>query len=82
MGDDSASKIWCETCRTDEYVLLERARRRRRNGVGVWDVDYTCTNCDNFYGHEIKIEDLKPAMAMAIITVIQDSRQGARLNPG
>lgn len=82
MDSDSASTIWCNVCQTDEYVLLERARRRRRNGAGVWDVDYTCMHCDSFYGHEIDVENLNAAMAFAIITVMQEPGQSVRVNPG
>ncbi|WP_139244215.1 hypothetical protein [Arthrobacter alpinus] len=74
-------QIWCDECETDEYVLIESARRRRRNDAGVWDVDYTCMNCDNFYGHEIEIDDLNTATAHAIITVMQEPGHSARVNP-
>ncbi len=73
--------IWCTVCHSDEYVLLERARRRRRNGLGVWDVDYTCMSCDSFYGHEIEIENLNAKMAFAIITVMQQPGTSVRVNP-
>jgi hypothetical protein len=73
--------IWCDECQTDAYVLLERARRRRHNGEGVWDVDYTCMQCDSFYGHEIEIEDLNAATAFAIITVMQQPGESVRVHP-
>lgn len=78
----ATDRIWCDECGTDEYVLLERARRRRRNGIGVWDVDYTCMNCDCFYGHEIEVENLDVKMAFAIITVMQEPGTSVRVNPG
>lgn len=78
---EKSGRIWCSVCDTDEYVLLERARRRRRNGSGVWDVDYTCMSCDNFYGHEIEIEDLNATMAFAIITVVQQPGISVRVHP-
>lgn len=81
MDSESASTIWCDICQTDQYLLLERARRRRRNGESVWDVDYICTNCDRFYGHEIEIEDLNATMAFAIITVVQQPGIGVRVHP-
>lgn len=81
MDDESAPAIWCDQCQTDEYVLLERARRRRRNGTSYWDVDYTCTHCDSFYGHEIEVENLNATMAFAIITVMQEPGVGVRVNP-
>lgn len=82
MDSDSASNIGCNVCQNDEYVLLERARRRRRNGAGVWDVDYNCMHCDSFYGHEIDVDDLNAAMAFAIITLLQEPGQSVRGNPG
>ncbi|ALV44874.1 hypothetical protein MB46_04485 [Arthrobacter alpinus] len=79
---DASDRIWCDECHTDQYVLLERARRRRRNGAGVWDVDYTCMHCDSFYGHEIEIDDLNAATAYAIITVMQQPGTSVRVNDG
>lgn len=78
---EEPERIWCDECDTDEYVLLERARRRQRDGSRVWDVDYTCMNCDSFYGHEIEIEDLNARTACAIITVMQVPGHSVRVNP-
>ncbi|SEE18762.1 hypothetical protein SAMN04489740_0841 [Arthrobacter alpinus] len=82
MDSNSTSNIWCNVCQTDEYILLESASRRRRNGSGVWDVDYTCMHCDSFYGHEIEIEDLNASTAFAIITLMQEPGHSVRVNPG
>lgn len=66
-----AGAIWCPGCRTDAYILIEQAGRHKRRGEVMWDVDYTCTNCDNFYGHDIEPEALSKAMVYALISVIQ-----------
>ena len=63
--------IWCQQCQSDEHIVIEGARRRKRNGGGIWDVDYCCTHCDSFYRHEIQLETLSKAMAHAMISVIQ-----------
>lgn len=67
----STEVISCGQCKTDAYILIERASRRKRKGLVIWDVDYTCTNCDNFYGHEIRPEALSKAMVHALVSVIQ-----------
>jgi hypothetical protein len=46
VQETPAERIWCEACGTDEFVLVERARWRRRHGKGFWDVVYLCTQGD------------------------------------
>ncbi|MGO4384910.1 hypothetical protein [Specibacter sp. RAF43] len=61
-----ASPIWCETCGSDEFILIEKARWYRRRGEGMWDIDYTCTNCDSFYGHVVREADTTAALIAAM----------------
>lgn len=70
VQETPADRIWCDVCGTDEFVLVERARWRRRHGQGFWDVDYVCTRCDRFYGHVVRDQDVTPAVlaAMAAVT--------------
>ena len=78
MAQDAKSgRIWCEVCGSDEYIFIERARWRRRQGDGSWDIDYTCTKCDSFYGHLVKDADVTPAL-MAAMAVARD---GAHNDP-
>lgn len=69
-GDDESAPLWCGVCGTDEYILIEMARWRRRRGTGAWDIDYTCTNCDSFYAHAVADEDITAALiaAMSVAT--------------
>lgn len=67
----ATERIWCDECQTDQYILIEEARKRRHHGESTWDVDYTCTNCDSFCGHEIQTETLTTPMAFAIIELVQ-----------
>jgi hypothetical protein len=66
VEEDPASRIWCEVCATDDHIFIERARWRRRGGTGFWDIDYTCTKCDSFYGHAVKDADVTPALMAAM----------------
>lgn len=66
-------RIWCEVCGSDSYILIERARWRRRHGDGFWDIDYMCTNCDSFYGHVVKDEEVTPALMAAMVIATNDA---------
>lgn len=76
VEEDAAAfgRIWCDVCGTDKYILIELARWRRRHGVEFWDIDYTCTNCDNFYGHVVKDPDVTPALAAALSVATNEAR--------
>ena len=76
MDSESKDRIWCDVCGTDEYILIEHAHKRRHHKTSVWDVDYWCTECDSFYGHDIRPETLTTPMAYAIISLVQ------HVNPG
>lgn len=65
----TVSRLWCEVCGTDEFLLIEKARWRRRLGEGSWDIDYTCTSCDTFYGHVVKDSDVAPSLFAAMAAV-------------
>ncbi len=64
--DILVDRIWCEACGTDQFVLLERALRRRRHGGGFWDVDYFCARCGNSYGHLVRDVEVTPALMRAM----------------
>ncbi|RAN79656.1 hypothetical protein B5P43_12760 [Bacillus sp. SRB_336] len=64
-------RIWCQGCGTDEFLLVERARWRRRHGEGLWDIDYFCTKCDSFYGHVVRDAEVTPTL-MAAMSAIQN----------
>lgn len=70
VQDSKAGKIWCDACDSDDYILIERARWRRLFDEGSWDIDYSCTNCDSFYGHVVRQSDVTLSLmaAMAIAT--------------
>ena len=81
VQESPAERIWCEACGTDEFVLVERARWRRRHGEGFWDVDYVCTRCDRFYGHVVRDEDLTPAVLAAMAAVTAGAANGRVEDP-
>ncbi|WP_104086579.1 MULTISPECIES: hypothetical protein [unclassified Arthrobacter] len=64
-----ANLIWCGVCDSDEYVIIERARWYRLEGEGSWDIDYTCMNCDSFYGHVVKEAEVTRALMAAMAVV-------------
>ncbi|WP_104086582.1 hypothetical protein [Arthrobacter sp. GMC3] len=64
VQETKADGIWCVVCSSDKYILIERARWRHRIAEGSWDVDYTCTKCDSFYGHVV-MESVVTAALMA-----------------
>jgi hypothetical protein len=68
--DSKVGRIWCDVCGSDDYILIERARWRRLVDEGSWDIDYSCTNCDSFYGHVVRESDVTQSLmaAMAIAT--------------
>ncbi|AIY00909.1 hypothetical protein ART_1310 [Arthrobacter sp. PAMC 25486] len=76
MDGASKQRIWCEVCDTDEYILIEHAHKRRHHKASTWDVEYSCTECETFYAHDIFSETLTTPMAYAIIAIVQRSGQG------
>lgn len=71
VEESHADQIWCGVCGTDEFVLVEKARWRRRHGEGTWDVDYFCSKCDSFYGHVVRDAEVTPAI-LAALAVVRD----------
>jgi hypothetical protein len=69
VEESPAARIWCQRCGTDEFVLVERARWRRRHGEGVWDIDYFCTNCGSFCGHVVRNAEVPRTLAAAMAAV-------------
>ena len=67
MDDGREFRVWCAACETDEHITIESAHRHRRDGVMIWDVDYSCTNCGRPYGHEIRAATLTSHLASVII---------------
>lgn len=72
----ASGRIWCEECRTDDFILIEQARRVRNHGDDIWDVDYTCMNCESFYGHLVDGSDVSAAFLAAMALVVQEPARG------
>lgn len=52
--DDDAADPWCSVCGTDEYLIvedLEPALDIDLSGHPLWNISYSCSECDSFYGH-------------------------------
>jgi hypothetical protein len=53
-GDDCAADPWCTECGTDEYLIvegLEPAVDADPSGRPLWNISYSCSECESFYGH-------------------------------
>lgn len=72
----AAGRIWCAECHSDEFILIEQARRRRNHGADIWDVDYTCMKCENFYGHLVDGIDVSDEFLAAMALVVQQPAAG------
>lgn len=81
VQETPADRIWCDACGTEEFILVERARWRRRHDQGFWDVDYVCTRCDSFYGHVVRDQDVTPAVLAAMAAVTTGAGNGRAARP-
>lgn len=52
---DGLQDPWCPRCRTTDYLVFESARPRvsvDRPTDSTWAVEYWCSGCDSYFGHE------------------------------
>lgn len=53
-GDEGVANPWCPVCGTDDYLIveeLEPAVDVDLSGHPLWNISYSCSECDSFYGH-------------------------------
>ncbi|MFP3579720.1 hypothetical protein SB659_09060 [Arthrobacter sp. SIMBA_036] len=57
---EAAAPPWCTVCDTDSYIFVETVVEAEPNRSHVVEVSYTCSECDTFYAHAVRLEQLVP----------------------
>ncbi|MEQ4566737.1 hypothetical protein [Paenarthrobacter sp. CAP02] len=57
---DTDARPWCTVCETDSYVFVETVVESAPNQSQLVDVSYTCSECDTFYAHTVRLDALVP----------------------
>ncbi|WP_139005156.1 hypothetical protein [Arthrobacter crystallopoietes] len=55
--DDDVSDPWCSACATDDYLIIEEvepAEEQNLSGHPLWNISYSCAECESFYGHQTR----------------------------
>lgn len=63
----SGDRPWCDTCGTDEFLIIETIRVPAAGPSGKMDVSYTCTGCDGFYAHPVQQNSLDPEITARML---------------
>ena len=46
---------WCTQCGTDDYLIIESVEPTvGEDAAEFLEISYTCSECDNFYGHPVR----------------------------
>ncbi|NHW46531.1 hypothetical protein HAV21_06440 [Paenarthrobacter sp. MSM-2-10-13] len=59
---DTGARPWCTVCNTDSYVFVETVVEATPNQSEIVEVSYTCSECDTFYAHAVRLDALVPAI--------------------
>jgi hypothetical protein len=51
---------WCTVCATDSYIFVETVVEAEPRELAIVDVSYTCSECDTFYAHPVRLDTLTP----------------------
>ncbi|MCD4853686.1 hypothetical protein LN996_22965 [Arthrobacter sp. AK01] len=57
---ETGVRPWCTACGTDSYIFVETVVEAEANQSEVVEVSYTCSECDTFYAHTVRLESLVP----------------------
>ncbi len=57
---DTGSRPWCTVCDTDSYIFVETVVEAEPNQSEIVEVSYTCSECDTFYAHAVRLAELVP----------------------
>ncbi|MGR0160638.1 hypothetical protein [Paenarthrobacter nitroguajacolicus] len=59
---DTGVRPWCTVCNTDSYIFVETVVEATPNQSEIVEVSYTCSECDTFYAHAVRLDALVPAI--------------------
>ncbi len=59
---DTGARPWCTVCNTDSYIFVETVVEATPNQSEIVEVSYTCSECDTFYAHAVRLDALVPAI--------------------
>lgn len=54
------TRPWCTVCGTDSYIFVETVVEAAPNQSELVEVSYTCSECDTFYAHAVRLAELIP----------------------
>ncbi|MFF1829071.1 hypothetical protein [Paenarthrobacter sp. NPDC058040] len=57
---DTGARPWCTVCDTDSYIFVETVVEAEPNQSEIVEVSYTCSECDTFYAHAVRLAELVP----------------------
>ncbi len=58
----TAARPWCTVCNTDSHIFVETVVESTPNQSEIVEVSYTCSECDTFYAHSVRLDALVPAI--------------------
>jgi hypothetical protein len=59
---------WCTVCGTDSYIFVETVVEAEPHQTEVVDVSYTCSECDTFYAHPVRLATLVPEIQQEFLS--------------
>ena len=59
---DTGARPWCTVCDTDSHIFVETVVEAIPNQSEIVEVSYTCSECDTFYAHSVRLDALVPAI--------------------
>jgi hypothetical protein len=62
------ARPWCTACATDSYIFVETVVESEPHQSEVVDVSYTCSECDTFYAHPVRLATLVPAIQQEFLS--------------
>jgi len=62
------ARPWCTVCGTDSYVFVETVVEAEPHQSEVVDVSYTCSECDTFYAHPVRLATLVPEIQQEFLS--------------
>jgi len=67
---------WCETCNSDDFLIIETAAIPAGGPAGAVDVSYTCTECDGYSAHQVSAGALDPKVLARLLPDPGDEQLG------
>ena len=59
---------WCTVCGTDSYIFVETVVEAEPHQTEMVDVSYTCSECDTFYAHPVRLATLVPEIQQEFLS--------------